>query len=485
MRSPRSRVVWGVTVWVGVLGVVLAWVAWREVSAAWRRDLDQLLRDKASLLAKSLNRANPREVYVMKEEMQRDELGYFGQGFDTNQVFLWKSQALPEPIPLNPPTVFLARQHLAHQFEDLDHPKLGRLRAVTYPVWEVRDGRPMVFAFVQVLMPRGAFDVPSQAVAGRLAVAVVLAVVLAGLGTYSWVTRWLGDSARVTETALELAERGELTGRLPVPGGDPEAASLARALNRMLGMVQRAWENERRFIADASHELRTPLTILLGEIEVILRRDREPEDYRAVLRSNREEVGRLSRLADNLLFLARMDAGPSSRGEGAYDLGQAAREAIARRTGLSEARDVEVRYEGPDEGPRVPLDAESLDRVVGNLLENAIRYSPADEAVTVRVGGGGGAEAVLAVEDHGHGIAPEHLPRLFERFYRVDTSRARAEGGAGLGLAIVKSLVEAQGGRVEVESRLGWGTIFTVRLPEAARGSGPGGDGGRNMKAIS
>jgi heavy metal sensor kinase len=463
MKSLRSRLVIAVMLLVAVLGGGLAAIAWREVVAAHRRDMDQLLRDKASILAKSLNRENPREVFPMVGEMQRQELGFYGQGFDTNRNLLWKSDALDEPLPLSEVPAFLAWNHLSHRFDTCPHPTLGVVRVVTYPVWEMRNDRPVIFAFVQTLKPLAETRRNELATLGWMAGAAIVATLLAGLATHFLITRWWAATAALADTARAWGQ-GDTVQRLPVPGQDPEAAAVAQAFNSLLERLEGARATERQFIADASHELRTPLTILRGEIDVILRRDRAADEYRAVLLSNREEIERLSHLTENLLVLARADAGEAKDRHESVDLGAIAGEVVSRLTPVARARTVDLRAELETPHTRVAGHALELDRALFNLVENAVRHSPAEEEVLVRIGAEAGA-AVVSVTDHGRGIAAEHLPRLFDRFYRVDAARDRAAGGAGLGLAIVKSIIVGHGGSVGVHSVVGRGTTFTVRLP--------------------
>ena len=236
---------------------------------------------------------------------------------------------------------------------------------------------------------------------------------------------------------------------------------MAEAINRLLDDVEAANARQQQFVADASHELRTPLTVLRGEIEVALRRPRSAEDYRDVLTSSGEEIDKLSRLTDNLLVLARADAGQLASHREPVDLPALARSVIARLGAAAAEKKLALRL---DAMPAVTVqgDAASLERALSNLVENAIAYCPAGEEISVTCVTDGGM-AGLRVSDTGPGIPPEHAARIFDRFYRV--SRSRSREGAGLGLAIVKAIAEAHGGRVTLASRSGHGCVFTLELP--------------------
>jgi len=200
-------------------------------------------------------------------------------------------------------------------------------------------------------------------------------------------------------------------------------------------------------------------------MDVALRRPRSHEEYTDVLQSSREEIERLSRLADNLLTLARADAGEALARREPVDVADVAADVCRKLAPLSEQRKVPLVCDAP-EAAMVSGDAVALERVIFNLAENALRYTPPGEGATVRVTASDG-EVVVEVADRGSGISAEHLAHLFERFYRVDKARSREFGGAGLGLSIVRTFAEAHGGRVEVRSEVGRGSTFTVRLPRS------------------
>jgi signal transduction histidine kinase len=236
----------------------------------------------------------------------------------------------------------------------------------------------------------------------------------------------------------------------------------AQRLRRESGNLQAA---QQRFVADAAHELGTPLAVLRGEIDLALRRERSAGDYRAALTSCREEMERLSRLSENLLALASADAGQPLIHRAECDAADIARTVHQRFARMAEEKGVAFSIAAP---AALPLrgDAVAIGQILGNLITNALRHTPAGESVTLAAGAAPGT-VVYQVTDTGEGIPPAHLPRLFDRFHRVDKSRSREAGGAGLGLAIVKTLVEAHGGGISVESTLGKGSTFTVTLPAA------------------
>ncbi len=236
----------------------------------------------------------------------------------------------------------------------------------------------------------------------------------------------------------------------------------AQRLRRESETVQAA---QHRFIADAAHELGTPLAVLRGEMDLALRRERSADDYRAALTSCREEIERLSWLSENLLALASADAGQLLIRRAPCDAAAIVRAVQHRFMRTAEEKGVAFSAESPAALP-VHADAPAIEQILGNLISNALRHTPAGESVALSVAASGGG-VVFKVADTGEGIPPAHLPRLFDRFHRVEKSRSRAGGGAGLGLAIVKTLAEAHGGTITAERELGKGSTFTLMLPNA------------------
>lgn len=268
----------------------------------------------------------------------------------------------------------------------------------------------------------------------------------------------------ISRTAARIGSENlaERIGPAPLPA---ELADLAEAFDAMLDRLEAAFERQSQFSADLAHELRTPLNILRGEAEVALSRARGPEDYREVIASSLEEYERLSRIIDSLLFIARAENPSAGIERASHDL-QAELEGIRDYFEAAAAeRGIGLELSVP-RAIRVPVDRTLLQRAVGNLVSNAIRHTPEGGRITLSATLDGDA-AVIGIADTGEGIAPEHLPHVFERFYRVEASRTASEGGSGLGLSLVRSIAALHGGTVHAESRVGEGTTFELRLPIA------------------
>ena len=294
-----------------------------------------------------------------------------------------------------------------------------------------------------------------------LGLALPAALVFAALGGRLLAGRALRPVARMTAEASGIgADR--LSERIEVPPVTDELQRLAMTLNAMLDRIEAAVEHQRRFVADASHELRTPLAVMRAELDVALRVT-PPGEAADALSSTRDEVDRMARTAENLLTLARLDEGIRLRRD-PVRLDELARRAARTLEPVARARGVSIEIEVAEPSSPVTGDPDRLGQVITNLVDNAIKYARDAGHVRVTVRGLPG-EAVLSVADDGPGIPSEALTRVFERFFRVETSRSRAREGAGLGLAICREVVRAHGGRIRAESRPGHGAAFFVALP--------------------
>jgi heavy metal sensor kinase len=304
---------------------------------------------------------------------------------------------------------------------------------------------------------------PLRALLVILAIAYPLTLVGASLGGLFLASRALSPIDSLTRLAHRLSAE-DLSQRLNLKLPDDEVGRLARTFDDMLARLEDAFRRQRRFTADASHELRTPLTSIKGQVEVALERDRDSESYREVLRSVNADTDRMIRLVGSLLTLARADAGQVALHREDIDLGGVVANAVDHVRPEAERAGVSLRLD-PGKDVRVKADPDLILQLMLNLLDNAVKYT-GDEKGSVAVSWReSGPFAELSVTDDGPGIPEEHLPRIFDRFYRVDKARSRADGGAGLGLSISRWIAEAHGGGIHAESAEGKGTRFTVRLP--------------------
>lgn len=294
-----------------------------------------------------------------------------------------------------------------------------------------------------------------------MGIAFPVAILVAALIGLLLAQRALAPIDRITRTVQQLSAK-DLSQRLHLNLPDDELGRLVRTFNDMLERLDLAFQRQRQFTSDASHELRTPLTIIKGETEVALSRSRDVADYQDVLGAIGEQSDRLIDLVHSLLLLARADAGEIPVQRGPVDVLAAVEIAIEQLRPLADQHQVALAVNG--RAMTIMADLTLFHQLLFNLLHNAIRHTPAHGSVRVEWSPGHD-RLRLAVHDTGMGIAPEHLPRIFDRFYRVDTARTRNVGGSGIGLAICRWIVEAHDGSISVVSEPGSGSIFTVDLP--------------------
>jgi heavy metal sensor kinase len=324
------------------------------------------------------------------------------------------------------------------------------------------DGHPLLLRLAYSELPdRTRFK--EFAVASLLALPLVLALV--GLGSYVLAKRALAPLQYMARRAEEITSE-RLDERLPTGKAGDELDDLARVFNDLLARLEQSFEQLRRFTSDASHELRTPLASIRSVGEVALQKNGSREDFRDTIGSMLEEVNRLSALAENLLTIARADAGRVQLHATEFSPIELAREAAALFEVLVEEKDQHITVAG-DEGIRVKGDRVFLRQALVNVIHNAVKFSPAGGliSVDVRLQPMGGVR--VAIADEGPGIAPEHRQKIFDRFYRADESRSRESGGAGLGLSIAQWAVKVHGGTIGLATAPGTGCIFQIDLPVA------------------
>ncbi|HUC39987.1 MAG TPA: ATP-binding protein [Gemmatimonadales bacterium] len=293
-------------------------------------------------------------------------------------------------------------------------------------------------------------------------VGVVPAILVGG-----WIAgRALEPVDRMITEVREISDGRSLHRRLAVPMARDELGRLAETLNQMMTRLERTFVALRRFTADASHELKTPLTVVRAGVERAITRPDVPPETLAPLEETLQEVNRMTELLDSLLTLARADEGRAELHREAVDLRDIIAEAGETGELLAEQAGVGMDIKLPPEPLVVSVDRSRVRQLALNLIENAVKYTPRGGQVSVELGGNDG-RAVFSVADTGIGIAPGDLPHVFDRFWRADSARTRTSerAGTGLGLAICKWIAEAHGGTIDVQSRPGRGTTFTVGLP--------------------
>jgi signal transduction histidine kinase len=289
-------------------------------------------------------------------------------------------------------------------------------------------------------------------------VAIVIALLLTFL-----LSRRMSSPIGVLANAARRLGRGELSQRVQFKGKG-EVRELSQAFNSMAADLERAEQLRRHLVADVAHELRTPLSNIQGYLEAI--HDRVMKPNAATIRSLNEETALLSRLVDELQELSLAEAGKLKLVYQAEDIANLVKRAVTSWQHKVAAKEISLSLDLPDNPPLVNIDRQRVNQVLHNLLENAVAHTHKGGTINVAVAKQGDW-VEISVSDTGEGIPAEDLPNIFERFYRVDRSRARATGGSGLGLTIAKRLVEAHGGQITVQSELGKGSRFSFTLPIA------------------
>ena len=459
--SLRARLAsWFATVLALVL-VVLAASTWFALRASFDAAVDAALADRVESVARFLNQQSGP---VSFDEMQEDlrEYAVLDPGWDLVRILdaqgveLYESPAFERsglPAPPGPASgadyrdVVVSGRPLRMLSSRAMIRRQPYTVQVAVPIHELADAFARFRAALLWLLPLG--------------------VLAAASGGY-WISRQaLAPVDRIASAAREITA-SDLGRRLEVPLTGDELQRLSETLNSMLGRLDAAFVETTRLTADASHELRTPVSLIRTSAEVALRRDRTAGEYRQVLERILLEAERTSDLLQNLLTLARADAGVDQVRRTPLDLGALLAELHEPLRAMCTPRGLDLRTEIAPEPTLVDGDRVALGRLVTSRVDNAVKYTPAPGYVLVRAGGSAEG-AALEVSDTGIGIPPEDLPHVLERFYRADKARSRDSGGAGLGLSIAKWIADQHGGRIRVESEPGHGTLVRVSLPAVRR----------------
>ncbi len=341
-----------------------------------------------------------------------------------------------------------------------------------YGVWRTGDSR--LFELKRGAVPEYNFEIwyafdATDTVASIRSLALILvagipvALLFAFFGGFFLAGRALSPVKAITRKAQDITAES-LSERLPVKNPRDEIGHLAGVFNETLSRLESSFEQLRRFTADASHELRTPLTSIRSVGEVALKKPMDENAYREAIGSMLEDTERLTRLVDNLLILARGDAGKARLNLALVDIGALIHEVVEELRVLAEEKS-QVLAASIEKNVDVKVDKETVRLAFSNILHNAILYTQAGGKVDVRMEKSDGDGIIIEIDDNGPGIPESERIRVFERFYRIDKARSRTVGGAGLGLAIARWAVEVNGGSISFREKDGPGTLCRIDLP--------------------
>lgn len=463
-KSLRIRLALLAALLLSLIQFILGIVFYGMTSNWLLNQVDQSLLTTAAQVASTFHENDP---------LEGDNLNFqFNDGDEATDTFLRERQFFIRVIDKRTGAILdesanydvaVTQQALtsSNRFETLtmtsEHDSLARIYTLT-----VNDEESLVLQIGQSLDE----VTRTQAEMGRLLGLMLLATALLALGT-GWflAARALIPVNAITQTAQNIGEQ-DLHRRISINLPDDELGRLAQTFNRMLDRIEEAFRRQQQFTADAAHELRTPLAIMQTGVEVIPGQERSPAQYRATLATIQEEVQRLTTLTINLLMLARADARTFTLERHSMDLSLLLHTVADQMMLTAEQKQIRIqRYIAPNN--KINADEDRLIQVALNLLENAVKYTPNGGTITITLTHLP-YQVCFSIADTGRGIPPEHLPHIFDRFYRADRARTRHKGSVGLGLAIAQQIVQLHGGEITVSSQVGTGTRFSVILPTSS-----------------
>jgi two-component system OmpR family sensor kinase len=444
----------------------LSTLSYLAIRAGLDAELDASLLSVASIQAATVTDSPSGAMAFHEWELTPEEaaqvrdLNRFAQVWDEDGQSLLRTQYATEDLPLDTAALRAALGGELVQVEDVFQSL--PVRSLYYPLG--RFGPMHGQHVLQVAAPLESRDrLLRQALWLMLGLGTI---VVAGTMAGSW---WLAGRAvrpvhEITDQADEIGA-GTLGRRISAYADSREYERLVQVLNTMLARIDTAFEAQRRFTADASHELRSPLTALRGELELARRRRREPEEYERVIESALEEVGRLTRVSEDLLTLARSDSGVLEARPERIDLRSAVERVVDRLQAGASRKNVTLELSSTSDPVHVTADEHLIGRLLWNLVENALKFTPPGGRVRVELRIEGD-EAVLRVVDSGPGVPAESLPRIFDRFFRADEARTSSADtpGTGLGLAIAKAIAGLHGATLVARNRAGGGAEFVARF---------------------
>jgi len=480
LRSLRFKLTLWYVLILGILLISFSSFLYFTLSKSLYRGVDNKLRSLAELIASES--ASPLSKFgfgnidqALETSMGLKPIGKFIQVLDESGQIGRKSDNLKNiQLPISLSALKSASQGLI-TFEtnrSLENPPL---RIVTFPVLENNH----ITKIVQVASSLEDVEDALHTLLLILIIAVPLALLVASLGGQFLAHKALKPVDHITQTARMITSKN-LNQRIEPLKVRDEISRLIETFNEMISRLDRSFCQVRQFSTDASHELKTPLTILKGEVEVALRKERGPHEYEQILKSNLEEVNRMSQIVEDLLLLSKADSGEILLNREDMNLTEVLNEVVAQVNVLAKSKNLRIETANHHEEMNIFADPLRIRELFLNLIENGIKYTeeggsihilltkdtwPQDGNLSSQPQGEKADLVKIVVSDTGIGIAKEDQERIFDRFFRVDKARSRDQGGSGLGLSICKWIVQAHQGEIKVESELGKGSSFIVKLP--------------------
>jgi two-component system, OmpR family, heavy metal sensor histidine kinase CusS len=411
-----------------------------------------VLADKISALSADLHESGPKVFSKDLKSHAGERAAYWIRMLDSQSRNYAETPGMNRLLP---PEIFPPPQKSASTVRGLKDYRRGSKLFSLVAVNEESGGQAYT---IQVAQDRSSDERVERNFAVLFIIVLVVSVLSAVFIAMIVTKRGLRPLGEMTRSVGRIGPT-HLNERVASSGWPRELQPLAVAFDEMLKRLEDSFTRLSQFSADLAHELRTPIANILGEAQVALSRDRSSAEYRDTIESTVGECERLSRIVDNLLFVARVDAAREPIARKRFDARAAVEKIAAFYQMIADDHRVTIRCSGDGQ---IYADPDLFERALGNLLDNALRFTPQNGSIQIALSKRD-ADFEVAVSDDGCGIAPEHLPRIFDRFYRADSSRG--SDGAGLGLALVKSIVDLHGGSVRIESALNRGTTVILTFP--------------------
>jgi heavy metal sensor kinase len=479
-RSLRFKLTLWYVLILGILLISFSSFLYFTLSKSLHRDVDNKLRSLAELIASESSSPLSKFGFgnidrALETSMNLKPIGKFIQVLDESGNIGRKSDNLKNvqlPISLN------ALKNASKGITTFEtHLSVGNtpLRIITFPVIE----NNQINKIVQIASSLEEVEDALNTLFIILIITVPLALMVASLGGQFLAHKALKPVDNITQTARIITSQN-LNQRISPPKVKDEISRLIDTFNEMISRLDQSFRQIKQFSSDVSHELKTPLTILKGEIEVLLRKERASQEYQQTLKSNLEEINRMSQIVEDLLLLSKADIGEVRLNKEDINLTEILNEVVVQMERLARSKGLSLSVSNHLQDIHILGDALRIRELFINLIENGIKYTEQGGSIHITLqkengpsmgshsGWGEGEKgefAKITISDTGIGIAKNDQERIFSRFFRVDKARSREEGGSGLGLSICKWIVEAHQGEIIVESELGKGSSFIVKLP--------------------